>query len=219
MKKLTLLFIMLLCSSLVFSQAKEFKGTLTIKGLKIPIEGATVKVKSNKTVTTNHKGEFFIQNPEFPLRITFSKRNYVRITSVANTIKDTEFNMVLKDGVITQNEDISKGKNRAATGASSNVKLNNKGATTQSLVDQLRSTPGIQVRGGSVTIRGGSSINLSNAPLIMIDGVTYSGSILETGIDPNDIQSIRVIKGADAASYGMQGSNGVILIKTATSLK
>ena len=181
MKKLTLLFIMLLCSSLVFSQAKEFKGTLTIKGMKIPIEGATVKVKSNKTVTTNHKGEFFIMNPEFPLHITFSKKDYVKTTSVAKTKKDAEFNMQPKDGMITENGDLTKGKNRGATGASSNVKLNKKGMTTQSLVDQLRATPGLQVRGDVITIRGGSSINLSNAPLVIIDGVTYTGSISETG--------------------------------------
>lgn len=69
---------------------------------------------------------------------------------------------------------------------------------------------------GSVTsmmIRGQNSITASNGPLIILDGVPYSGRLSE--INPNDIQSIEVLKDASSAAiYGARGSNGVILITT-----
>ena len=68
----------------------------------------------------------------------------------------------------------------------------------------------------TVRVRGGSSINGSNEPLYVIDGVTIQpglgGSL--AGINPNDIESIRVLRDAMAtAAYGVRGANGVIVIK------
>ncbi len=68
----------------------------------------------------------------------------------------------------------------------------------------------------TVRVRGGSSINGSNEPLYVIDGVTIQagpgGSL--AGINPNDIQSIQVLRDAMAtAAYGVRGANGVIVIK------
>lgn len=73
---------------------------------------------------------------------------------------------------------------------------------------QTNNTPG---GGFSMKIRGGSSINNSNAPLVLVDGVERSMD----EINPNDIASIDVLKDAAAAAvYGARGSNGVILITT-----
>jgi TonB-dependent SusC/RagA subfamily outer membrane receptor len=68
----------------------------------------------------------------------------------------------------------------------------------------------------TVRVRGGSSINSSNEPLYVIDGVSIQpgpgGSL--AGINPNDIQSIQVLRDAMAtAAYGVRGANGVIVIK------
>ncbi len=68
----------------------------------------------------------------------------------------------------------------------------------------------------TVRVRGGSSINGSNEPLYVIDGVPIEagpgGSL--AGINPNDIQSIQVLRDAMAtAAYGVRGANGVIVIK------
>lgn len=69
-------------------------------------------------------------------------------------------------------------------------------------------TPGADA---SFTIRGGSSINKTNAPLILIDGVERPYS----GINPNDVESIEVLKdAASTAIYGSRASNGVVLITT-----
>jgi TonB-linked SusC/RagA family outer membrane protein len=65
----------------------------------------------------------------------------------------------------------------------------------------------------SIEIRGRNSILASNEPLVVIDGVPYGGSLSD--INPNDVQSIEVLKDASAAAiYGSRGSNGVILITT-----
>jgi len=69
-------------------------------------------------------------------------------------------------------------------------------------------TPGADV---TIRIRGGSSINKSNDPLILVDGVERAFS----GINPNDIESIEVLKdAASTAIYGSRASNGVVLITT-----
>ncbi len=63
----------------------------------------------------------------------------------------------------------------------------------------------------SILIRGRNSMTASNSPLIVLDGMPYSGSISE--INPTDIESIEVLKDASASAiYGSRGSNGVILI-------
>ncbi len=88
--------------------------------------------------------------------------------------------------------------------------------------------PGLQIlnssghvgSGASIQIRGAASLNSSNEPLVIVDGFPLENS-LNTNfsriglIDPNDVQAIEVIKGAEASSiYGSRGSNGVILITT-----
>ena len=87
-----------------------------------------------------------------------------------------------------------------------------------SLADMLRRLPGVNVTGNgfnaSVTIRGISSINLTNEPLYVIDGVPvgHNFSSVASTINPQEIKYIRVLKGGDATIYGVRGSNGVIVI-------
>ena len=70
---------------------------------------------------------------------------------------------------------------------------------------------GVQVRGEEIIIRGISSINLSNAALLVVDGnIVQSISY----INPCDVESIDVIKDSAAAIYGSRGSNGVVVIET-----
>lgn len=65
----------------------------------------------------------------------------------------------------------------------------------------------------SIVIRGFGSINASNDPLIILDGMPYNGPL--DMINPSDIESIRVLKNSsETAIYGMRGANGVIEIKT-----
>ena len=65
----------------------------------------------------------------------------------------------------------------------------------------------------SILIRGIGSINASNEPLYILDGMRYNGPL--SMINPNDIVSVEVLKNPSETSiYGIQGANGVIVIKT-----
>lgn len=72
--------------------------------------------------------------------------------------------------------------------------------------------------GSSIIIRGYGSINASNDPLYVVDGAPYDGNI--SAINPNDIESMTVLKDASASAlYGARGSNGVIIITTKSGKK
>jgi len=97
----------------------------------------------------------------------------------------------------------------------------NKGAVTTAeglingrssgLVITQSGTPGNEA---TIRIRGGSSLNASNDPLLVVDGLPLDGVSLST-INPNDIESFSILKdAASTAIYGSRGSNGVILITT-----
>jgi len=81
-------------------------------------------------------------------------------------------------------------------------------------------TSGAPGSGSQIRIRGGSSLNASNDPLIVIDGLPMSGTAggsrgVLASINPNDIESFSVLKDASAtAIYGSRGANGVIIIST-----
>ena len=78
------------------------------------------------------------------------------------------------------------------------------------IYDMIRGqVPGVVVNGTSIIIRNASSINMSNEPLFVVDGVPVSTI---DNILPQNVKSIEVLKGSAASIYGSRGSNGVILI-------
>ncbi|MCJ7446943.1 MAG: TonB-dependent receptor plug domain-containing protein [Bacteroidales bacterium] len=87
---------------------------------------------------------------------------------------------------------------------------NTKYASYTSIYEMISGeVPGVQVQGKSITIRGINSINLSSAPLIVVDGMAVSSI---DDIQPQMVRSIEVLKGSAASIYGSRGANGVILI-------
>jgi TonB-dependent SusC/RagA subfamily outer membrane receptor len=83
-------------------------------------------------------------------------------------------------------------------------------AAYSNIYDMIRGkVPGVDVVGNSITIRGVGSLNLSSDPLFVVDGVAVSSI---DNINPREVKSITVLKGASAAIYGNRGANGVILI-------
>lgn len=101
-----------------------------------------------------------------------------------------------------------------------NVKENEMTSYTN-IWDYMRSrVPGVVIgeasAGGtpSIVIRGENSINSSTQPLIMLDGMETDDI---SGLNPNDVASISVLKDASASIYGSRGGNGVILITTKTA--
>ena len=86
----------------------------------------------------------------------------------------------------------------------------NKYDSYTSIYDMIRGeVPGVQVVGTQILIRGMSSINSSNDPLLVVDGMPVSSI---DNISPREVKSISVLKGSDAAIYGTRAAGGVILI-------
>jgi TonB-dependent SusC/RagA subfamily outer membrane receptor len=89
-----------------------------------------------------------------------------------------------------------------------------------SLADFLYRVPGVNVSGSGdnvrVIVRGVNSFTSNITPLYVIDGtsVGYSYSRVNSMLSPKDIDYIRVLKDAEAATYGVRGGTGVVLIKT-----
>ncbi|WP_240573562.1 SusC/RagA family TonB-linked outer membrane protein [Aestuariibaculum lutulentum] len=105
---------------------------------------------------------------------------------------------------------VSVPKERLSNLPVSNVLQAIQGTTAGLNITQNSSVPGSSA---SVQVRGVNSINAGNSPLIILDGIPFFG--VSNDINPNDIESIEVLKDASAvAIYGTRGSNGVILITT-----
>ena len=91
--------------------------------------------------------------------------------------------------------------------------------TYRTIYEMLRDVPGLDVKitsdgsGGTITVRGISSLNNQKPPLFVVDGTIFSGDI--SNINPQDVENISVLKDAASTSpYGAQGAFGVILITT-----
>ena len=188
-----------------------------------PVIGATVIVKGTATgATSGADGRYSIQaGPDATLEFSFIgyKKQEVPVgtRSVIDVVLEEDALMV-DDVVVIGYGTQSRRTITAAVSKVDGEKL--AGAPVNSIGDALKGrVGGVRVSSADnqpgsdpvFLIRGGSSINQSNAPIIIIDGVNRE----MTGLNPNDIESIEVLKDAASAGiYGARASNGVILITT-----
>jgi TonB-linked SusC/RagA family outer membrane protein len=223
-KKITFLFFLLLTGiSIAFAQNITVKGTVSDK-TGAGLAGVTVAVKGTTIGTqTDGNGHYSINAPaNGTMAFSFigytSKEVVIANKSVINeTLEDntTGLNEVVVIGYGTQ-------KKATVTGALSSVGANDikdkqltrvedalQGQAAGVLVTQSSGAPGAQP---SVIIRGYNSLSNSN-PLYVIDGQIWDNGGYDA-VNPNDIESIQVLKDASAAIYGSKSSNGVILITT-----
>lgn len=237
MKKILLLGIMLfMATAIAFAQKRVITGTVVSSDDKSPLAGVSVRVKGTASgVSTNVDGRYSIEVPENATVLTFSyigfknqestiaKRNSVDVSLIPDVQSLSEF-------VVTSYGNQSK---REITGAIASVK----GTVFQDLPMQsfdramqgriagvqVTSTSGQPGGGLTVRVRGVGSINAGNDPLYIVDGVQVASGGLSGqasqnalgSINPNDIESIEVLKDAAAAAiYGAQAANGVVLVTT-----
>jgi len=244
MRKLTFLLtcLFLVGVGLVNAQSKSISGKVLSAEDGQPIIGATVKVKGSTVGTiTNVDGEFKISLQGDAKNLVVS---YVGMTSAdvlaqnGMTVK-LQSDSKLIDEVVVTAFGISKSKKALGYSVQDvNSEKLNQGANTslsgalQGKVSGVEIMPSSGMPGASakITIRGSRSFTGNNTPLYVIDGMPVtSTSDVDTqnsvtgadyanrsvDIDPNDIESINILKGqAASALYGMRASNGVIVITT-----
>ncbi|MBS1523890.1 MAG: TonB-dependent receptor [Bacteroidetes bacterium] len=191
-----------------------------------PLPGAIVKVKgTQKATAVDASGQFSIDAQTGDvLVITFvgflPKEVIVADGTTPLNIQLQEDNRAMQEVVVVGYGAVKKSD---LTGSLSSVKGDdlNLGGTTANVGQAIQGkAAGVQVQqssfapggGINITIRGGNSINTSNAPLYVVDGfISDNGN----QINPNDIEDIEVLKDASAtAIYGSRGGNGVVLITT-----
>ena len=210
------------CLSLSAWAQGTIKGTVVDEAGE-PVIGASVQVQGTKTGSiTDFNGNFSVEAPSNATllisyvgfvteTVSVQGRNNIQVTLREDA---TSLNDVVVIGYGTQ-------KKKLVTGATVQVKGDEiaKLNTTNALEAMQSSTPGVQITQSSsqpgksfnVYIRGKGTIG-DNTPLYVIDGV--AGGNLD-GINPNDIESIDVLKdAASAAIYGARAANGVILVTT-----
>lgn len=190
-----------------------------------PLPGVTVFVKGTTIgVITNINGNYSISVPSDATTLQFS---FVGMKSKEFAIAgQTSINATLKIDTIGLDEVIAVGygvaKKSDLTGSITRVSsaaMADKSHTN--VMESLKGlVPGLNIglatgASGSadLEIRGATSINASNAPLVVVDGVIYNGNLLD--VNPLDIESVDVLKDASSAAvYGSRASSGVIIITT-----
>lgn len=222
MKKILCFFPLLITAICCFAQEVIVKGTVVSERDSLPLEGVSVRSKSNVAIT-NSEGEFSI--PAFTgdqLTFTFigmQIETYVVESGVSSiSVQMTESADMLQDVVVTgyQTE-----KKTDLTGAVSVIKMDD--IKDSPLGNPLRAlqgrVPGVQIftdgspnGGATVRIRGTGTLG-NNDPLYVIDGIPTKQSL--TNLNPEDIESIQVLKDASSATiYGSRAANGVVVITT-----
>ncbi|MCF8358252.1 MAG: SusC/RagA family TonB-linked outer membrane protein [Prolixibacteraceae bacterium] len=230
-----LLFLILIFFGITSLKAQNIHVTGAVKnqlGERLP--GVTILEESttNGTVTDANGNYSISVSPDAVLKFSF-----IGYQSVEEAVKNrTTLNITLTEAVVDLGEVVAIGygstRKGDLTGSVSNVNSEdfNVGLinTPAQLVNgkvsgvQIMNSGGSPTSGSTIRIRGGASLNASNDPLIVLDGVPLesggisgnSGNFLSL-INPNDIESMTVLKDASStAIYGSRASNGVIIITT-----
>ena len=211
--------------------------TITVSGVVSdpsgePLIGASILAQGTTVGTsTNIDGEYTINvAPDATLVVSYVGYDTQNVPVDGRT----SINVTMQENSVMLNEVVAIGygtvKKSDATGSVAVIKPDEiEAGLATSVQDMLvGQTPGVVVTqaggpegGGTIRIRGGSSLNASNAPLIVVDGVPLSnagmgglGNSLGM-ISPENIESMTILKDASAtAIYGSRASNGVIIITT-----
>ncbi|PTS92155.1 SusC/RagA family TonB-linked outer membrane protein, partial [Pedobacter sp. HMWF019] len=214
----------------LFGKVNDEKGN--------PLPGATIRIKDTKSaVLSNKDGNFSIESKETSGILFISFLGYKPTEISFSPTNPGPFNITLKEDESILNEvviistgyqKISKEKSTGSFEQIDNQLINRKVST--SLLDRLKDVvPGIYIsenlipiketattpysKNTGIIIRGKNTYNASTEPLIVLDNFPYEGDI--NNINPNDIESITILKDAAAASiWGARSGNGVIVITT-----
>ena len=228
-----ILILSLLLGNMAMAQQFVLSGKVTDSSSGESLPGVTIVVKGTNNGTVSDVDGDFTLNVNSGVVLELQYVGYVRQEVLISGQKKLSIALVSENEQVDEVVVIGYGqvKKSDATGAISTVSSNqfNKGAITSAQDLLVGKSAGVVINtaggapgsGATIRIRGGSSLNASNDPLIIIDGVPISNSNISGSsnvlsfINPNDIETFTVLKDASStAIYGSRASNGVILITT-----
>lgn len=241
-KRLTLTLLFFLgCISMLSAQTLKVTGTVTSGDDGEPIIGASIQVKGTTIGTiTDMNGKFSLDVPQKNkiLQISYVgmvmqevavKRNVTVV--LQSDVKNIEEVVVTAIGINREKKSLGYAiqevkADELTKAGSANLTSSLTGKVAGVQINQFGGTVGASSR---ISVRGNSSLAVDQQPLIVVDGVPIANDTQRTGdnyyngvdygsglndINPEDIESISVLKGGSAALYGMRAGNGVILITT-----
>lgn len=224
-----MLFLFLTVHFGAIAQSFSLQGTVKdVKG--IPLPGVSISIVGTTQGTiTDIDGKYSLEAPgDSQLKFQFIGF-LAEIVSINN---QTTINVTLKEDVVGLSEVVVVGygtqRKEAVTGSvanikgevmrevpSANISQALQGRIAGVNMQQTSSKPGALMQ---IRIRGSRSLTANNDPLVVLDGMPFSGSISD--INPTDIKTIDILKDASAtAIYGSRGANGVIMVTTKTGKK
>lgn len=205
-------------------RANDIKGKIT-DSYKNPLPGVTIIIKGTaQGTTTDANGEYVLLNvPENAILVISFIGMKTEEIAVDNR---TNISLIMKEETIGLDEVVAIGygtmRKSDLTGSVTRVSMEDKSiqANTNLFQALVGTAAGVNLesRGGSeslpsISVRGQTSLSASDAPLVVIDGIIYNGSI--SNVNLNDIETIDILKDASAAAvYGSRSANGVLLITT-----
>lgn len=224
----------ILILSLFFIVQANAQNPLNVRGTVVdetgePLIGVTIKVKGNEKsgVLTDIDGKFSITVSKSADILIFTYVGYSAVEMKADASKPMtlvmkEDSKFLDEVVVIGYQDVRR---RDLTGSVGKANLNDMLKAPVPSFDQALAgrLAGVQVSSGegmpggtmNIVIRGNNSITQGNSPLYVIDGFPVEDPTVGASINPNDIESLDVLKDASAtAIYGARGANGVIMITT-----
>ena len=217
----------------LLAQSRMIQGEVTDAQNGEPLIGATVMVEGEKSGTvTDFDGNFKLQVTSSAKKVKFSYIGYVdKIVEISDRMKvKLESDSQILTDVVVIGYGTARKSDLTGSVATVSSKDFNKGlvSSPEQLINgkvsgvQIMSNSGSASAGSTIRVRGGASLNASNDPLIVLDGVPLeqggisgNSSNFLSMINPSDIESMTVLKDASStAIYGSRASNGVIIITT-----
>jgi TonB-dependent starch-binding outer membrane protein SusC len=209
----------------VQAQTRQITGRVTEPNGS-PLPGVSVLIKGTTNGTASDvEGNFSLSVPDNNAVLVFSFIGYSAKEVAVGTQTTLNVNLtpdakaleeVVVVGYGTQRQEAVTGSVASVGGEvmrevpAANISQALQGRLPGVEFSQSSSQPGAAMQ---IRIRGARSLNASNDPLVVLDGIPFAGSISD--INPNDIKSIDILKDASAtAIYGSRGANGVILVTT-----
>lgn len=215
----------MMISAAALAQNRVVTGTV-VDNFGDPVIGANVVIKGTTEGTmTDADGNFTLKN--VPEKATLHVTYIGFAGQDVNTAGKSKFNVQLEEDSQTLDDVVvvGYGVQRKADVTGATARVNAKDLTAMPVKDALQGmqgkSAGVDIQNsqrpgevGNIQIRGVRSLNASNAPLYVVDGMILQNGGIEN-INPQDIESIDILKDASStAIYGSRGANGVVLVTT-----